>query len=290
MIDIHRLRVFRAVIADGSIAGAAVGLGYTASAVSQHMAALQRETGLTLVERRGRGLVPTDTGRILADRSATVFHSIAEVDSLVADLRSGRTGNLSIEYFSSAGAAWIPPVIAVLTREFPDVRMDLRLFELREDSTAADIEIFVARTSDDEPGTIRLLDEPYLAVVPADSEYAARAAIPLSDLRDAVWVDNDAARGPCRENVLAACATVGFSPSFRVQTYDYPTAVRFVAEGVGVTVIPRLGLGQLPPSVRAVPLVDPTPMRHVALRVSDRCPDNPTVIRAVELLRARAAA
>ena len=56
MVDVHRLRVLRAVVADGSVNGAAVSLGYTPSAISQHLAALQRETGLTLVRRSGRGI------------------------------------------------------------------------------------------------------------------------------------------------------------------------------------------------------------------------------------------
>src|SRR5262249_9951777 len=67
MLDAHRLRVFRAVVAAGSINGAAASLGYTPSAVSQHVAALQRETGLALVERNGRGIVPTPAGRHFAD-------------------------------------------------------------------------------------------------------------------------------------------------------------------------------------------------------------------------------
>src|SRR6185436_13554067 len=66
MIDVQRLRVFRAVVASGSVQAAADHLGYTPSAVSQQISALQRETGLVLFEKAGRGIAPTATAKVLA--------------------------------------------------------------------------------------------------------------------------------------------------------------------------------------------------------------------------------
>ncbi len=291
MIDVHRLRVFRAVVADGSIAGAAIGLGYTSSAISQHLTALQRETGLTLLERQGRGLVPTEAGRILAQRSAVVFERLADIDALVGDLRNGRVGTLSVSYFSSAGAAWIPPIVAALTREFPKLRLDLRLIELRTQwSTPPDVEIYVdGAESSDLTGyqTFPLLSEPFAVVVPRTSALGGRASVTLGELREEVWVDNDVAHGPCWTTVIDACAAAGFMPCFGIETHDHVTAVRFVAEGVGITVLPELGLGDLPDSVVAVPITDPTPTRRISVRVRDVVADNPAVVRALELLRLR---
>src|SRR5215212_2469397 len=101
VLDIQRMRVFRAVVATGSVSGAATSLGYTPSAVSQHLKTLQRETGLVLVERRGRGIEPTPVGRAFADELAPVFDRLALVESAVGDLRAGRTGALTISYFAS---------------------------------------------------------------------------------------------------------------------------------------------------------------------------------------------
>ena len=81
-----RLRVLRAVVAAGSIVGAASSLGYTPSAISQHLAALQRETGLTLLERVGRGVRPTAAGRTLADQADRVLERLGEAEAVVADL------------------------------------------------------------------------------------------------------------------------------------------------------------------------------------------------------------
>lgn len=294
MLDAHRLRMFTAVVASGSVNQAAANLGYTPSAVSQHLTALQRETGLRLMERSGRGIEPTATGRLLADEAAAVLERLAALDTVVADLREGRVGSLSISYFASAGAAWIPPLVATLTQEFPELRIDLRLLELAGESQGPpDVEIFVEGGPS---GSVRgydvhpLLEEPYLAVLPMVHPLAARESVTLRDLADEPWVDNDFSRGPCRQIVIDACASVGFSPGFHVETHDYPTAISFVAAGVGITVLPRLGLGVLPPGLAAVPVVDPTPVRRISVRVREALRQNPAAVRIVELLRDRIAA
>jgi DNA-binding transcriptional LysR family regulator len=297
MLDTHRLRIFRAVVAAGSINGAASSLGYTPSAVSQHLTALQRETGLTLIERRGRGIEPTAVGLTFAAESGSVLDSLAALESVAGDLREGRVGRLTMSYFASAGAAWIPPVVASIAQEFPLLRFDLRLIELAGESTyVPDLEVFVAEasaasaTSWDVAGydVWTLLEEPYVVVLPAGHRLAGRDPIPVAELRDEPWVDNDFSRGPCRQVMLNACAAAGFSPTFHVETHDYPSAVAFVAAGIGITVLPRLGAITLPPGVSAIPVVHPVPTRRIMLRVKRSVRDHPAVTRAVELLNERA--
>jgi DNA-binding transcriptional LysR family regulator len=289
MLDPHRLRVFRAVVTSGSVHQAAANLGYTPSAISQHLTALQRETGLRLVERSGRGIEPTATGQLLADEAATVLQRLADLDAVVADLRDGRLGSLSVSYFASAGAAWIPPVVAALAREFPDLRVDLRLIELaNEKQSPPDVEVYVEGAAS---GPVKgytiypLLEEPYVAVLPASHPLAGRATIQLRELADEQWVDNDFSRGPCRQVVIDACSSVGFTPQFHVETHDYPTAISFVATGVGITVLPRLGIGPaLPAGLVAVPVVDPVPVRKISVRVRESMTGNPAALRIVKLL------
>lgn len=292
MLDVHRLRVFRAVVTTGSVHRAAENLGYTPSAVSQHLAALQRETGLRLVERNGRGIEPTGTGRVLAEEAAAVLERLSALDTVVAGLREGRVGSMSVSYFASAGAAWIPPVVATLTREFPDLRVDLRLLELADEAQEPpDVEVYVKGAPS---GPVRgydvhpLLEEPYVVVLPETHRLAGQGAVPLRELADEPWVDNDFSRGACRQVVLEACSSAGFSPGFRVETHDYPTAISFVASGVGITVLPRLGIStMLPAGLVALPVVDPTPVRHVAVRVRESLRDHPAARRFLELLRER---
>jgi DNA-binding transcriptional LysR family regulator len=297
MLDTHRLRVFRAVVATGSINGAAANLGYTSSAVSQHLSALQRETGLTLIERRGRGIEATAVGLAFADEAGSVLERLAALESVADDLRAGRVGRISISYFSSAGAAWIPPVIGAISREYPLLRFDLRLLELSGESNQdPDLEVFVAESpalsgGDPDRGGYdveTLLEDPYLVVLPADHPMAGEAAIELAALRDQPWVDNDFSRGPCRQVLLNACAAAGFSPTFSIETHDYPSALAFVAVGTGITVLPRLGTVVLPRGVVAVPVVRPVPVRHIMLRTKRSIRDHPAVRRAVSMLREQA--
>ncbi|WP_027944886.1 LysR family transcriptional regulator [Amycolatopsis taiwanensis] len=291
MLDIPRLRVLRAVVANGSIRATASALGYTPSAVSQQLAVLQRETGLQLFERVGRGIEPTVAGRTLAAESGPLFEALSRVERLAGDLRAGRVGSLSIGYFGSAGATWLPRIVATLRTEFPDLRLDLHMTEFtRRDP---DVDIFVEAPGVDRSADAhvrRLVDDPYFAVVRDDDPLARSRQVPLAELAGRRWVDNDFSHGACRQVLLTACAEAGFAPQFAVEAHDYPTAVQFVATGIGITVIPRLGLGTLPDGLATVPVVSPTPVRHISVAVKKSVAQHPAAQRTVELLEAITAA
>ena len=99
MLDPHRLGVFQSVMVTGSVQEAADNLRMTPSAVSQHIAALQRQTGLDLFDRVGRGIVPTAAAEALIAQAETVLQQWHRLDDYVADLRDGRTGRLVLGYF-----------------------------------------------------------------------------------------------------------------------------------------------------------------------------------------------
>jgi DNA-binding transcriptional LysR family regulator len=290
MLDVHRLRVFRSVVASGSVQAAAANLGYTPSAVSQHLTALQRETGLKLLVRAGRGIRPTAAGNALAAHADGVLARIGEAETFVADLRAGRAGSLSIAYFPSVGSAWLPSVVRALTSTFPGVRLDL---ELREDVAAdpadrPDLQILVGRDGMTAMGgltAVHLLDDPYVAVVPHDHPRAGDAEVELADLADETWVDNDFSRGWCRHHLIEACHAAGFTPTFQVEAHDYPTALAFVEAGIGITVLPELGAATIPQGTVAVPVVRPTPVRSIYAVIDDAVLDHPPVQAALTALR-----
>ncbi|MGA6167896.1 LysR family transcriptional regulator [Amycolatopsis magusensis] len=286
MLDLLRLRVLRAVIATGSIRASATALGYTPSAVSQHLATLQRETGLRLFERAGRGIEATAAGRTLAAEAETLFEALSQLEQVVGDLRAGRVGSLSIGYFGSAGESWLAPVVATLRAEFPELRLDLRMTEFTGGDP--DVDIFVEDASVERAAHVevhRLVDDPYLAVVRTDDPLAGSAEVPLADLAERSWVDNDLRQGACRQILLAACAQAGFSPSFAVETHDYRTAISFVATGIGITVIPELGIRELPGGLTTIPVVAPRPVRHISAAVKKSVADHPAARRTVDLLK-----
>ena len=97
MVDVQRLRVYRAVVAAGSIQAAAANLGFTPSAVSQQVSALARETGLVLLGKAGRGIEPTDAGLELAAAAEKLFGELTEVEARLAALKVGGTSTAAIE-------------------------------------------------------------------------------------------------------------------------------------------------------------------------------------------------
>lgn len=287
----------------GSISQAARSLGYTNSAVSQQVSALQRETGLVLLERLGRGVVPTASGIALARGAGRVLEQFKDLEMLTEDLRAGRSGTLQVLCFMSANRAWMPMVIAALNEEFTDLRVEVGIVELRgHREIEPDIEIYIAESmktrpdpsaADGEVGGYvveELIVEDYVTVLPVSHRLAQQAGLTIAELEHEAWVDNDHARGPCREIVISACSAAGFQPRFRAAAPDYATAFDYVAAGVGITVVPRLGAFRLPPSVRPIPIKDTNVHRRIMLRSKRSMRMHPGMHRATSLLRSAAAA
>ncbi|AUN38887.1 LysR family transcriptional regulator [Tsukamurella tyrosinosolvens] len=296
MLDAHRLMIFRSVAATGSVAAAAASLGYTPSAVSQHVAALQRETGLKLLERVGRGVELTPAGRVLATEADGVLSSLNDLGATVDDLRAGKANRITMNVFATAGTHWMPSVVQTLSAEFPDTRLRLRIEDEVTEIAARRPDLAVAvRQEHGQTTAVQgfshedLVVESYVAVVPADHAFAGRELVDMAELEHERWIDNDVRRGACRQAVLDACAAAGFTPRFVVETTDYPSALRFVARGVGVTVLPRLGATELPPGTVAVDVCNPAPRRTIVAYVKDSECRNPVVRRAMHLLREAAA-
>lgn len=294
MLDIQRLRVFRAVVASGSVQAAADHLGYTPSAVSQHLSALQRETGLVLFEKAGRGISPTPTAKVLAVESEEVMDSLSRLGGVVEHLREGRTGSLSIGSFSSAAEFWLPKVAKGLRREFPDLVLELSLNELGPGTVVPvrrDIDLTTepAAASDvARPGHSRhvLFEENYRVVVPRGHELLATYGdrVPMSALAGQPMIDNDLHQNVCSRILAEACRSAGFSPRFVAKAEDHHTALAFVAAGVGVTVLPELAVPEAMAGIDHRELENPAPRRRIVAHIRDGVQSAPPVVRAIELI------
>lgn len=291
MLDVHRLTVLRAVVVAGSVQSAATSLGYTPSAVSQHIAALQRETGLDLFVRVGRGIQPTSAGLRLAAEAEGVLERLGQAEQVVERLRSQHQASLSISYFASAGTVWLPPVLVLLGRTHGDVEISLsqadELPERVED--AADIQLSVGHKGfSARPGftAVHLLTESFVAIVPAAHPLARKPSVRLAELAPEGWIDNDFARGVCRRMLIAACADAGFTPRFRVEADDHRIALACVAGGQGITVLPELAAVDLPDGTARLAVFDPTPQRSIFAIVRNEVMHSPVVTAALaELTR-----
>ncbi|WP_328940483.1 LysR substrate-binding domain-containing protein [Streptomyces sp. NBC_00250] len=275
MLDVRRMQVLRAVVASGSVTAAAANLGYTPSAVSQQIGVLEKEAGIALLERFGRGVRPTAAGRLLTEHAAVIGRQVAEAETALADLRAGRTGQISVRYFATAGADLVAPALARFRTEHPGVRVDLRIADGAPDPEA-DLTLVVRPrgggpdSAGDGLRLVHLLDDPYRAVLPKGHPLAdRRTAVDLAELAAEPWVGSERP-GPCLDAVLEACAAAGFAPDIAVECEEYATAQGFVAAGLGVSLIPLMGLGSRHPNVAVRKVRGPEPVRsiHAAVRES----------------------
>jgi DNA-binding transcriptional LysR family regulator len=296
MLDVQRLRVFRAVVASGSVQAAADHLGYTPSAVSQHLAALQRETGLVLFEKAGRGISATPTAKVLAAESDEVMGSLSRLGGIVDHLREGMSGTLTIGAFDSAAQFWLPHVAKGLQREFPDVVLELSLDSLARAVAAQPVrpDIDVTTEAADAPGSDRpgyeryvLVEESYRLVLPKGHELLKThdGAIPMSALAGHPLVDNDFSDTGCALIIGNACRAAGFTPRFVARSDDHHTALAFVAGRIGMTILPELAVPESMAGVDSRELVNPTPRRRIVVFVRDASVTSPQVCRALELLQ-----
>lgn len=265
------------MVTSGSVTAAATNLGYTPSAVSQQVTALEKQAGVTLLERVGRGVRPTAAGILLTEHAAVISRQVAAAETALSDLREGRTGHLAIRYFSTVGSTVVAPAVAELRKAFPGVRIDLRMTDpddpLPEVSRGhADLAIMVKMLGKQYDGLrlVHLLDDAYRVVLPKGHPLASKRIVDLADLADEPWVGSEPAGGACFETVFNSCAAAGFCPDVAVDSGDYTTAKGFVAAGLGVSLIPEMGLGSHHPGVVVRKVRNPEPIRaiHAAVRVT----------------------
>src|ERR671915_288311 len=129
MLDLRRMRVLREVALRGSFSAAADALSFTQSAVSQQIAALEREAGAVLVQRSARGVRLTDAGEALVRHAEAIMARLAEAESELEAIAGLRGGRLRMASFESAGATLMPPAIAAFRHEHPAVELSMSLSE-----------------------------------------------------------------------------------------------------------------------------------------------------------------
>ncbi|SEP90552.1 ModE molybdate transport repressor domain-containing protein [Lentzea xinjiangensis] len=299
MLDVRRMQVLRAVVSTGSITAAATNLGYTPSAVSQQVASLEKQAGLPLLERVGRGVRPTAAGRLLTEHATRLAEQLAEAESALTALRNGCAGTLRVRYFATAGAALVPPAVATFRAERSGVELDLKLTEPTDPfeelaAGRADVAITLLEPSEPTPEGVvarHLLADPFYAVLPRGHALARKRVLDLCELADEPWVSADCgASGLCKDVVPRACAGAGFAPQVAVESDDYATAQGFVAAGLGVALIPRLGLGYAHPGVVLRKVRNPEPVRHIHVVYREDAAWNPAVVSLAEALEKAARA
>ena len=285
MLDVRRLRVLRELAARGTIAATADALGYTAPAVSQQLAALEREAGVALLERNGRRRRLTPAGTELVARTEGILRELEAAEAALERTATHVAGVLRCAAFASAHRMLVPPAIARLAGEHPDLRLTtvelepedslpaLKLGEL--DVALAQEYAFAPNPPDAALERTELADEPVRVALPADHPLATAGSVDLAALAAEPWV---AGRDGsfCHIVVIHSARRAGFEPQIAHITNEFSVAYAIVAARAGVALVPELA-GPPPPGVVVKPIAGRPPSRRIYAAVRSGSADRPAV-------------
>ena len=272
-IEVRHLAALEAVAREGSFGRAAEALGYTQSAVSQQIAALERIVGERLVERPGgpRQVSLTEAGRLLLRHAEAVNARLEAAHADLVALRDGEAGTLHVGIYQSVGARILPHLMSRFIADWPGV--DLNLVEVNSDSEPEavsriergelDLAFWVMPLPEGPLAGVELLSDDYVLVVPVSSPLAGREAASLTDLGDVLLIGNQR----CRTTIQTeeAIRMSGLEPRVAFRSDDNGTVQNLVAAGLGVALVPRLAVDEADPRVRVLRLEPALPPRRIAL-------------------------
>jgi len=305
MIEIAALRALVAVEQHGSVIAAADTMGYSPSAVSQQIKKLEKQSGVAVLERHGRGVLLTDRGMALADYGRRILGELEELQATLLADPDRPSGVLRLVAFSTACRGLVGPMLGKLGAGIGgsgdgEPGLDIRV--LAEDPREA-----VQRVASGEadlgvvhnwnsvplliPGNMvheRLCTDTADVLLNSAHPLAGRAAVEASDLLGESWISTPA-NAICNEALLAIFAGLGQVPDIRIYDPDFSTHIAMVRQGVAVALVPRLGRPELPPGVVAVPVENPRQQREVGIVYRKTMRSSPSIRHVVGLLREAAA-
>ena len=286
MLDPRRLEILAAAVRDGSLAAAARRLGLTPGATSQAIAALEAQTGVQLLERRSRGIVPTPAGERLAAHAEAVLAALQRAE---AELAGPVGGTVRIAAFPTAVAGLLPSVLKRLDERAPDIEVQVLELEpgparaaLRSGECELALVNHYSLLTPDAHGpwqVVHLRDERVFAALPPDHRLADRSTVTINQLRDDPWVLQQPA-SPCQELVQRVCANAGFAPRVSAVCGDYRSILALIGIGQGVSLVPELAIAGLADPAAVLLPTRPRLHRRINALVSSR-PGQPAATRQV---------
>jgi len=250
VLDLRRLRLLHELHERGTIAAVAEALHFTPSAVSQQLAVLEREAGVTLLERAGRGVRLTDPALVLVHHAEALLDRTARAEADLAAAAGSVAGRGRIAAFQSVALRLAIPAIRLLAREAPALRCELVEAEPETSLPAlalGDIDLVLADEWEHQPhprppGVDRhdLHPDPVRIVLPAGHPIARRRGhtAPLAEFAGEVWTTGHPGTGWDVMTARTCRRLGGFDPDIRHRTNDAVLSLGLVAAGLAVTLLP----------------------------------------------------
>jgi DNA-binding transcriptional LysR family regulator len=252
MLSVNRLKMLREVAARGTIAAAAEALFLSPSAVSQQMAVLEREAGVSLLERSGRGVRLTDAGRGLVANAEHVLAALEHAEADLAYASQGIVGHVRVSAFPTAARNVLVPALVTLRKRHPNLRISMIDLEPEESVPALkarELDVVLTYEWDllptlEDAGVEReeLFTEPVYLVLPLDHAAAShRGPITMAEFAEEEWIVGRDSTSML-DLVSAAARRSGFEPKTDFHSMDFEVIIAAVAAGLGVALGPALAL------------------------------------------------
>jgi len=270
-LDLRHLVALKTIADEGSFGRAAERLGYTQSAVSQQIAALERIVGLRLIERPGgpRPVSLTEAGRILLRHAEAIQARLLAAKADMSALEAGDAGRLRVGTFQSVGTRILPTLLRSFSEAHPGVEIVLHesviepeLLEMVERGEL-DLTFWTLPVPAGPYESVELLRDPYVLVLPAEHELAGQERGNLADLEGLPLIGNRACRSTSLAESELSLRGVDVDVSFR--TDDNGTVQGLVASGFGAALVPLLTIDPNDERVRVLGIEPEIPHRQIAL-------------------------
>ncbi len=271
----------------GSFTKAAAALQYSQSGVSRMVADLERDLGITLLERRRGGVRPTADGQALLPYARALVAQQEKLQTRADELRGLQTGLIRIGVFSSVATHWLPPILQAFGRDYPEIRFEL----LQGDYTEIEAWVrsgradcgFVRLPAGEGLETVFLEQDPLLAVLPPSHPLAGEAVFPVTGFSGAPFLL--LGRGEHLEiaRLLEQCS---LHPEVHLTAWDDYAIMHMVEMGLGLSVLPGLILRRCPYRIVALPLDVPA-YRRIGFALRDKKTASLAVRRFMEYLSYR---
>jgi DNA-binding transcriptional LysR family regulator len=283
MLELRRLRLLRELHDRGTIAAVADALQFTPSAVSQQLAMLEREAGVPLLVRAGRGVRLTDAALVLVDHAEALLERAAVAEADLAAAAGTVAGRVRIAGFESVALRLALPAMESLARDAPGLRCELLELEPEEALPAlalGDIDLVLGDEWQHQPRTLpagverhELMQDRVRILLPTRHPAARRhpEAVPLAELAGDAWTTGHSGLG-WDEMTRRTCQELGgFEPDVRHRTNDATISVAIVGRGLAVGMLPDLPLPDRLPGVKLRDIADAHVSRAIfaATRASD---------------------
>lgn len=301
MIDLEAVISLRAVATQGSVVAAATTLGYTPSAVSQQVKRLEKETGVALLERAGRGVVLTEAGTRLVVASTPI---LADLERLRADLHvtaaedARVVGEIRLAAFSTVVRGLMTTVLTDLAERHPGLALSLRESEPWESialvaSGQRDLGIVhrwggVALAMPDQVVATPLFTDAADVILRTDHPLATRDVVHPEELAGEKWVATFEST-ICRQWLRRLFDGVPNAPRIVHESMEFENHLELARAGLAVALIPRLGRGELGPGVVAIPTAGPASTRDVLAIHRRTQADSPALRATLDSVIAHAA-